>query len=136
MRSVTLIISFCLVISVLAILFADHSLSYIIVSAIGSSAAVFRIFSGKKVKEISFDQDIITVWKYNRPFRLERFSYHPDNIYLQQKRKVVGKASTAKYLQAEDTESNSLFVISSELLLWNDRELEEIHTFFNGDVRS
>ena len=127
--SLVAIISLFVVATLCINFFMENPLSYFFVLSIGTTYALFRIFSGERVKSIVIASNKISVRKYSRPFWLIEESYDLKEVIFRKRRVLVGEGTMATKVYAENTRGQLLFLLSKELLLWKDEEIKRILCF-------
>lgn len=133
-KSTLVVLSLFVVIVLTINFFAAAPVPYFFVISIGTTHALFRLFSGDKAKVLIIEQETITVEKYARPFKLEEKSYDLKDVKFRRSKEFVSEATTASKIYAEDLNGQRLFVISTELMLWEKSDLEKIINFI-GTIR-
>jgi hypothetical protein len=86
----------------------------------------FSIYSGKNVKEIQIGEEKIIVLYYDRPFRLKRHELNPQGVLFRYDYRMVGSLTWANRICAEDLNGTKLFIISTNLGLWEESQITDI----------
>lgn len=134
-KSTLIVLSLFVAIVLVTNFFVADPVPYFFVISIGTTHALFRLFSGDKAKEILIKGEMITVRKYARPFTLEENAYDLKEVKFRKSKEFVSEATTANKIYAEDLQGKRLFVISTELLLWEKSDLEKIMDFISTTSR-
>jgi hypothetical protein len=72
---------------------------------------------------------------YERPFRLKRQEFDPQEVFFCFDKRLAGVLTWAHQICAEDSNGNTLFIISTELGVWKESQLSDIESAIKEQLK-
>lgn len=131
-KSVLLIMGLFTILSIVISLLTEDRLPYFLILSGFTTWGLFIIHSGKKVRRLRIENNILTINFYDRPFHLKEETYKIDEIKWFIDRVASGSVSTSYNLYGKNEKGELIFVLPEGLFLWSTTSLKYIRNYLES----